>query len=84
MAYNYNFDKNTCDNCGITKEEAKNRPVATGINHPDYAYTTSFYLGHNGEVNCAACHRENELKLCFEAMDRHDKRKNNARGAHDT
>lgn len=68
----YNFDKETCDRCGITKQEAKKHPVDTGINHPQYRFTTSFYLGNRGQVNCAACHREMELETLFAAMDRID------------
>lgn len=65
----YNFDKNTCDRCGITKEEARKHPVDTGINHYLYRYTTSFSLGHNGEVWCARCHKEIELERLFALMD---------------
>ena len=66
----YNFEKNTCDRCGITKEEAKKRPVRTGINHPTYAWTTSFSLDDKGGVWCAACAREMELKSLFDLMDK--------------
>jgi hypothetical protein len=66
----YNHDKDTCDDCGITKTEAKKRPpVATGIDHPQYAFTRSFSLGHDGSVRCANCHREHELKSLFDLMD---------------
>ncbi len=65
----YNFDKNTCDKCGIDKDEAKKHPVDTGINHPEYRYSTSFYLSINGGVLCAKCHREEELKSLFNLMD---------------
>lgn len=68
---NYNFEKDTCDDCGITKEEAKKYPVNTGINHPDYRTTTSFSLSNNGGVWCARCHRERELRLLMAAMDRY-------------
>lgn len=65
----YNFDKDTCDRCGITKEEAKKHPVATGIDHPEYKTTTSFYLSYDGGVLCARCHRESELESLFKLMD---------------
>lgn len=71
MAFGYNFDKNTCDKCGITKEEAKKFPVATGINHPEYRTTTSFSLSQDGGVLCARCNREAEIKSCMDAMDRY-------------
>jgi uncharacterized protein with PIN domain len=70
----YNFDKNTCDRCGTTKEEAKKHPVDTGINHPEYRYSTSFKLGFNGEVHCAKCHKELTLENLFKLMDKMDKR----------
>ncbi len=57
----YNFEKDTCDLCGITKKAAKTRPVSTGINHPEYGTTTSFSLGYDSSVLCAACHKEREL-----------------------
>jgi hypothetical protein len=69
----YNKEKDTCDRCGITKEAAKNHPVKTGINHPDYATTTSFYLSWDGGVTCARCHRELEIRKIFKAMDKEDK-----------
>lgn len=75
----YDFDKNTCDRCGITKEEAKKHPVDTGIDHPFYRYTTSFSLGHNGEAWCARCARERALEQLFAAMDRAEKRITNGR-----
>jgi hypothetical protein len=69
----YNFTKNTCDRCGVTKEEAQTRPpVDTGIDHPDYRYTKSFSLSLGGGVHCAACAREAELERLFAAMDRRD------------
>lgn len=57
----YNFDKDTCDLCGITKEKAKEIPVLTGIDHPKYKYSTSFYYSFTGEVLCAQCHRGKEI-----------------------
>lgn len=66
----YNWEKQTCDDCGISKEEAKKRPpTPTGIKHPVYSHSTSFRLGLNGDVRCAACHRENELKQLFAQID---------------
>lgn len=71
----YNFDKNICDRCGITEEEAKKYPVDTGINHYNYRYSTSFYLGINNEVLCAKCHKEKELEDLFALMDKRDKKR---------
>ena len=71
----YNFKKNTCDKCGIDKEEAKKYPIDTGINHPQYRYSTSFHLGLNGSVLCAKCNREEEIRLVFAAMDAADARR---------
>jgi hypothetical protein len=65
----YNFEKNTCDRCGITKEEAKKHPVETGIDHPQYRLSTSFNLSLGGGVHCEKCHRESELEKLFTAMD---------------
>jgi hypothetical protein len=75
----YNFTKNTCDRCGITKEKAMNHPVDTGINHPQYRYSTSFKLGFNGEVHCARCSKEIGLEQLFRAMDFAEQRVKNGR-----
>jgi len=66
----YNFDKDICDRCGISKKEAEKYPIDTGINHPFYRYSTSFYLDTNGGVLCAKCHKETELESLFKLMDK--------------
>ena len=65
----YNFDKNTCDVCGVTQKEAKKYPVDTGINHPVYCKSTSFRLSYSGEVWCARCHREKEIEGVCNLME---------------
>ncbi len=67
----YNFDKETCDRCGIHKDNAPT--VDTGINHPQYRYSNSFYLNTNGRVLCTKCHKEEELESLFKLMDKRDK-----------
>jgi hypothetical protein len=69
----YNFNKKTCDRCGITEEEAKKYPVETGINHPFYNKTTSFFLGIDGSVTCARCHGEKELEDLFRVLDKKER-----------
>ena len=64
----YNFDKDTCDVCGITQEEAKKYPVDTGINHPEYCKSTSFRLSYDGGVWCARCHKEKSIKEVCDLM----------------
>jgi hypothetical protein len=68
----YDFDKDTCDRCGISKVEAKKHPVETGVNHPEYRFSTSFSLGSRGQVHCAKCNREMELESLFATMDKRD------------
>ena len=75
----YNFTKNTCDRCGITKKEAEKYPVDTGINNFLYRYSTSFKLGFNGEVHCARCAKEIGLEQLFKAMDFAEQRVKNGR-----
>ena len=70
----YNFDKDICDRCGITKEEAKKYSVNTGINYSLYCYITSFYLDCNGRVLCARCYKEMELKSLFKVIDYEDEK----------
>lgn len=73
----YNKKKDTCDICGITKEKAKKHPIKTGIDHPDYAYTTSFSLSYDGGVYCAKCNRERELEKLFKSMDAYEAKHGN-------
>lgn len=71
----YNFEKQTCDICGITKKERdKLPPLHVNINHPEYQWTKSFKLGYNGEVWCPECHKEKKLELLFKIMDEREKR----------
>lgn len=55
----YNFDKNTCDKCGISKEDIK---TSTFKSYQDKMLTESFRLGQDGSVLCPDCHKENQLK----------------------
>lgn len=71
----YNFDKDTCDRCGMTKEEAKNHPVDMGIECYPFRYSTRFYLSIDGGVLCAGCHKETELEKLFKLMDAIDAKK---------
>lgn len=64
----YNFDKNTCDRCGVSKEQAKG--IYEELSNGERRYTKSFSLGNNGEVHCAPCHKEKELESLFNLMDR--------------
>jgi hypothetical protein len=71
----YNFEKDTCDRCGVSQENAP--IVDTGINHPEYRYSNSFQLGLDGSVLCMSCHREFALERLFVVMDARDKERNN-------
>lgn len=64
----YNFDKNTCDRCGVFKEEA--RGIYEELSNGERRFTKSFSLGNNEEVHCAPCHKEKELESLFSLMDR--------------
>lgn len=63
-----------CFECGINAEESFNKgAVNTGINHPEYKTTYSFYhYGKNQDV-CPRCHKELELGKLFAVMDARDK-----------
>lgn len=64
-----------CAVCKITAAKSFEKgPVDTGINHPIYKETYSFYSWGDGKHVCPRCHRENELKTLFEAMDKRDDR----------
>ena len=71
----YNFEKDVCDRCGITKEEAKKYPVDTGIDQYPFRYSTRFYLSTDGTVKCAKCHKEEGLESLFKLMDAIDAKK---------
>lgn len=82
-----NPKNNVCVRCGITQEESNKLPaVATGINHPDYDFTKSFYLAgaNNGNdpayIWCPRCHRESELEKLFAVMDKRDKEREKRKG----
>jgi len=73
-----NPENNHCVDCGISQADSNKLPaVATGINHPDYSYTKSFYLEGGQHANseviirCPRCHREHQLESTFKAMDRY-------------
>jgi len=59
----YNFKKKTCDICGVREEKVK---------FDFLRKQESFLLGYNGEVWCAKCHKEKELKDLFKLMDIRD------------
>jgi hypothetical protein len=57
----YNFDKNTCDICNITKEDLLAR-INCVMSYAEKMQAGSFNLGQNGSVLCPDCHKENLLK----------------------
>jgi 7-cyano-7-deazaguanine synthase in queuosine biosynthesis len=65
-----------CADCGITATESvKLGPVQTGINHPVYKETYSFYKSiKDNKLRCPRCERENEIKGVFKAMDAFEKK----------
>lgn len=72
----YNFNKETCDKCGITKaQREKLPPMPTGIGHPEYCETKSFRLDYDGSVLCPECHKEKQLESLFRLMDARDKKR---------
>ena len=72
---------NKCNRCGITQlEREKLPPMRTGIDHPEHAWTKSFYLQncswikndtYEAIVWCPECHKEHQLEDTFAAMDRY-------------
>jgi len=75
-----------CRRCRITaRDSVKRGPFPTGINHPEYCETYSFYLYDQGKETahhmCPPCHKEAELESLFALMDARDKRKDSK---HDT
>ena len=70
----YNFEKNTCDICGITKEENLKKYIPDGYITAtrDIRMEASFHLGHSGEVWCPSCFREKELQEIFDLMDKRE------------
>lgn len=74
---NTGVDPNTkCAQCKITAAQSfRLGPVPTGINHPVYYQTYSFYQSiKDGKHYCPRCHRENEIKAVFDAMDKAEAR----------
>lgn len=76
-----------CRVCKITAAESVKRgPVDTGINHPVYCQTYSFYQNEDRNTSipvthlCPRCHREQALKSLFATMDARDVRKKTGRG----
>ena len=70
MAYREIDDMTPCDRCKKTYGQRKKEPpMPTGINHPEYCFTTSFYLSYYGGVTCPECHKEMELESLFKLMD---------------
>ena len=66
-----------CIKCGITAAKASLLPpTRTGIDHPEYCLTRSFYCGNgkNAKHMCANCHRESEIEGAMNAMDRYAKK----------
>lgn len=72
MTDKYNREKNTCDICGITKEENEKKLI-TGVKLTyQERMNSSFLLGHNGEVWCPICFKEKELQELFDLMDKRE------------
>lgn len=68
----YDFTKNACDTCSITREERDKKPaMLTGIDHPEYYQTRSFSLGADGSCLCPECAKEASLKSLFALTDAH-------------
>lgn len=62
--------KTRCIKCGITAEESfKKGPASTGINHPEYSQTYSFYKYGENQHMCPRCHKEHQLDLSMKSMD---------------
>jgi len=64
----YNFDKSTCDRCGITKEE-HNKRYPWSPHHWNRHKHASFSLGYDGSVLCGLCASEKQLEELFAIMD---------------
>ena len=64
-----------CFVCGITAAKSfKKGPVDTGINHPEYFQTYSFYYYGNNKHYCPRCHKEAQLKGLFDLMDKREQK----------
>lgn len=71
----YDFDKDTCNNCGITEEQLK-RKYAWEATSPDPIERTkaSFRLHPDGTVLCSDYEHEYELAKLFDKMDQREER----------
>jgi ribosomal protein L37AE/L43A len=64
-----------CKRCGKTKtQRLKEPPMFTGINHPEYMYTKSFYKYGEDNYLCPECHKETQLEELFKVMDAYEKK----------
>ena len=70
-----------CFRCGITAEQSFAKgPFPTGIVHPEYCETYSFYCygehpdAPSSKHACPRCHKEIELEKTMKAMDAYAKR----------
>lgn len=61
----YNFDKKTCDVCGITKKELKEKVNGLLLSYADYCRQAGFCLSLSGSVLCPVCSKEKNLKKLF-------------------
>ena len=69
----YNFNKDTCDKCGITKEAFKQKKSYYFYSlNPAEKSQASFQLGYDGSVLCYDCHKEKQLESLFKQMDARD------------
>lgn len=65
-----------CFRCNKTNQESfALGPFPTGINHPEYYQTYSFYRYGENKHACPRCHKEMELESLFKLMDARDARK---------
>jgi hypothetical protein len=62
----YNFDKNTCDKCGITEEDISNK-VNNAMTYSERMHQGSFNLGQDESVLCPGCQKE---KILSEILDK--------------
>lgn len=69
----YDFDKQHCDICSISKEMLKKNPIYTGNAYP-YEYSSGFQLGFDGSALCWTCHKEKSLKELFAMLDARKKK----------
>jgi hypothetical protein len=64
-----------CNKCKKTQKQRNLEPPAkTGINHPVYCRTKSFYKYAEDVYLCPECHREKQLELVMASMDNYAKK----------